>query len=171
LSERTGYLRLKGSKSTISQGKWLTFVGRRQQHENFSASALLDFKPMNHTDEAGFTVFMDYNSHYDLTVRNIDGKRTLMLTYVLGMIEHVERQMTLAEGPVELKVEGSVNSYTFSFAQGSNLYEVIGKADARYLSTETAGGFTGVYIGMFATGNGQNSVANADFDWFVYQHK
>ena len=29
--------------------------------------------------------------------------------------------------------------------------------------------FTGVFIGMYATGNGQRSLAPADFDWFEYQ--
>ncbi|MCW3106336.1 MAG: glycoside hydrolase family 43 protein [Segetibacter sp.] len=179
LSERTGYLRLTGDSSTLNQGKPVTFVGRRQEHETFTASALLDFKPTNKTDEAGLTVFMDFKHHYDLTVKNIDGKRTLLLTYCVGMIKHIENQIPLSESPVELKVEGSVvsagyapaNYYTFSFKQGTNKFEEIAKAEAKYLSSETAGGFTGVYLGMFATGNGQTSVANADFDWFDYQHK
>ena len=29
--------------------------------------------------------------------------------------------------------------------------------------------FTGVFIGLFATGNGQHRTAPADFDWFEYQ--
>jgi alpha-N-arabinofuranosidase len=179
LNVRPGYLRLKGDTSTISQGKSVTFVGRRQQHENFSASTSLDFKPENETDEAGLTVFMDYKSHYDLSVKNINGKRMLVLTYNIGMIKHVETQIALDDGAVELKAEGFVKSagfsteniYTFSFSQGGNAYQLLSKVDGKYLSTETTGGFTGVYLGMFATGNGQKSIANADFDWFDYQHK
>ena len=180
LSERTGFLRLKGSGSTLNQGKEVTFVGRRQEHEIFTTSTLVDFKPTNKRDEAGLTVFMDFKHHYDLSVKNIGGKRMLLLTYCVGMIKHVEKQIPLAEGPVELKVEGSIvsaaafgaeNAYTFSFRQGKNGFEEVAKAEARYLSSETAGGFTGVYLGMFATGNGQPSVTNADFDWCEYQHK
>jgi len=40
---------------------------------------------------------------------------------------------------------------------------------ARYLSSETVGGFTGVYVGMYATGNGKASNAFADYDWFEYK--
>jgi beta-xylosidase len=29
--------------------------------------------------------------------------------------------------------------------------------------------FTGVFIGLFATGNGERSSTPADFDWFDYQ--
>jgi alpha-N-arabinofuranosidase len=39
----------------------------------------------------------------------------------------------------------------------------------RYLSSEVAGGFTGVYTGMFASGNGKSSLAPAFFDWFDYE--
>jgi alpha-N-arabinofuranosidase len=171
LSERPGYLRLKGEKSTLSDGTTLTFVGRRQQHEAFSAATNLDFEPVNETDEAGLTVFMDYNSHYDLSVRKADGKRMLLLTYNLGLIKDVEQEIPLDNGPVRLKVEGNVYNYSFFYAQGNEPYKEIGKADCKYLSSETAGGFTGVYLGMFATGNGLKSISNADFDWFDYQGK
>jgi alpha-N-arabinofuranosidase len=40
--------------------------------------------------------------------------------------------------------------------------------ETRYLSSEVAGGFTGVYLGMFASGNGKISTAPAGFDWFEY---
>ena len=179
LTERLGYLRLKGDTSGITQGKRVTFTGRRQQHENFSASTSLDFKPGNENDEAGLTEFMDYKSHYDLSVKNINGKRMLVLAYNLGMIKHVEKQIVLGDGTVELKVEGFIKRagysteslYTFSFSQNGKTYEQISTIDGKYLSTETTGGFTGVYLGMFATGNGQKSVTNADFDWFDYKHK
>jgi alpha-N-arabinofuranosidase len=37
------------------------------------------------------------------------------------------------------------------------------------LSTEKIGGFTGVYVGLYATGYGQKSSRPADFDWFEYR--
>ena len=37
------------------------------------------------------------------------------------------------------------------------------------LSNEIAGGMTGVYIALYATGNGAQSAAVADFDWFEYE--
>lgn len=102
----------------------------------------------------------------------------LLLTYNVGMIKHVEKQLPISEGPVELKVEGSVsagyfaaNYYTFFFRQGNGTFEEVAKAEAKYLSTETTGGFTGVYLGLFATGNGHSSTTPADFDRFEYTHK
>jgi hypothetical protein len=44
----------------------------------------------------------------------------------------------------------------------------LGQALTRDWSSETIGGFTGVYFGRFATGNWQKSSTLADFDWFEY---
>jgi alpha-N-arabinofuranosidase len=39
----------------------------------------------------------------------------------------------------------------------------------RYLSTEVGGRFTGVYLAMYATGNGRQTGNEARFDWYVYE--
>ncbi|MDQ6420186.1 hypothetical protein RB620_12135 [Paenibacillus sp. LHD-117] len=44
-----------------------------------------------------------------------------------------------------------------------------GAGECSYLSTEVVGGFTGVYIGMYATGNGTTCRAPAYFDYFEYR--
>jgi alpha-N-arabinofuranosidase len=41
--------------------------------------------------------------------------------------------------------------------------------DGRILSTPVAGGFTGTYIGLYASANGHTSTNTADFDWFEYR--
>ncbi|WP_148660887.1 glycoside hydrolase family 43 protein [Marinilabilia salmonicolor] len=37
-----------------------------------------------------------------------------------------------------------------------------------FLSTQTVGWFTGVYVGLYATGNGESSEVPAVYDWFEY---
>ncbi|MNW16151.1 hypothetical protein D3C71_2149060 [compost metagenome] len=46
---------------------------------------------------------------------------------------------------------------------------LLGSAECSLLSTEVAGGFTGVYFGMYATGNGSKAKQPAAFDWFHYE--
>jgi alpha-N-arabinofuranosidase len=59
--------------------------------------------------------------------------------------------------------------YSFSYLPaGATGFIPLGSMESRYLSSEVAGGFTGVYLGMFASGNGKNSVSPAYFDWFEY---
>ena len=47
--------------------------------------------------------------------------------------------------------------------------EVLGMASTRDVSNEVVGGFTGVFIGMYASGNGQANTNPADFDWFDFR--
>ena len=54
------------------------------------------------------------------------------------------------------------------YSQGNDEPKPLTTVMARYLSSETVGGFTGVYVGFYATGNGKPSRANADYDWFEY---
>ena len=171
LTEKNGYLKLKGDSSTLNELGLPTFVGRRQQHHSFTATTSVEYNPENQNEEAGLTVFMDTKYHYDLSVRNADGKRILILTYTLGLLNHTEKEVVLTDGPVELRVTGSPTDYQFLFKQGGNDFAELGKVNASFLSSESVGGFTGVFIGLFATGNGKASQADAYFDWFNYTHK
>jgi xylan 1,4-beta-xylosidase len=46
--------------------------------------------------------------------------------------------------------------------------QTLATGETRYLATEVAGGFTGVYFALYATGNGNASKSPAFFDWFDY---
>ena len=61
--------------------------------------------------------------------------------------------------------------YYFSFSKDNINFQPLGKADTNLISTETAGGFTGIYLGLFASGNGQMNKTLAEFDWFDYSAK
>jgi xylan 1,4-beta-xylosidase len=114
---------------------------------------------------------MDKDYHLDLSIQQSDGKRYLSLIYYLGTLKHIEKQVPLADGPVELKVTGNEANYNFSFRQGTGDFSSLGSIATKFLSSEFVGGFTGVYLGMFANGNGQVSKTAANFDWFEYDHK
>lgn len=38
-----------------------------------------------------------------------------------------------------------------------------------YMITTNVGGFTGIYAGLYASGNGKTSSSFADYDWFEYK--
>ncbi|WP_407924500.1 beta-xylosidase family glycoside hydrolase [Actinomadura physcomitrii] len=40
--------------------------------------------------------------------------------------------------------------------------------DGDFLTSQVAGGFTGVLVGLYATSNGRPSTNHADFGWFGY---
>ncbi|MDA3880989.1 MAG: glycoside hydrolase family 43 protein, partial [Prolixibacteraceae bacterium] len=51
----------------------------------------------------------------------------------------------------------------------NNDFKTVETADARFLSTQTVGWFTGLYVGLYATGNGKPVEAQAVYDWFDYE--
>jgi alpha-N-arabinofuranosidase len=171
LSERPGWLRLHGAAATLGEVEGVTFVGRRQQHLDVEASTTLDFAPQLDTEEAGLTLFKDDKHHYALAVMRQGQGRAAVLRIRLGEIHAVLRSVPLAPGPVELRVSGNPDRYAFAIRQGAGAWTSLGELDTRYLSSVTAGGFTGVYVGLYSTGNGMAVTAPADFDWFDYWPK
>ena len=167
LSARKGFLRLTGSDQTFENHKSATFVGRRLQDLNFMASAQVEFNPGKVNEEAGI-ILLNNGAHFDLLIKQSKGKRVLVCRLRFGSVIHESEEITLKPGPVKLAVKGEHTSFTFEYSQGDEPYKEVQKVDSKFLSSETVGGFTGVYVGLYATGNGKPSTANADFDWFEY---
>jgi xylan 1,4-beta-xylosidase len=106
-----------------------------------------------------------------------DGKRQVALrkTYA-GRIVAPEEFHAVPDGDLILAVTAQPLEYHFTVQTSDGKTIQLGTARTRDLSTETLTAqpranfnFTGVYIGLFATGTGQRSTVPADFDWFEYQ--
>ncbi|OYX84124.1 MAG: glycoside hydrolase 43 family protein [Flavobacteriales bacterium 32-34-25] len=169
LTERKGYLRLRGSEKSLNENPGVTFVGRRQQQFNFNAVTTIDFNPITDNEEAGITMYKDALHHYKLFIRKIGKERELVLEYHIGTIKAIEKRIPLNKGTVKLSISGTPEFYEFGFSQENKSITTLGKVETKYLSTETAGGFTGAYIGLYATGNNAKSKTTADFDNFIYK--
>ncbi|MDV7137281.1 glycoside hydrolase family 43 protein [Maribacter sp. TH_r10] len=170
LDSRKGVLRLKGSDLVIGDEGSPTFVGRRLQHLDFTASTKVDFDPKNENEEAG-VILLNNDSHFDLLIHRKNGKRILQVNLQFGSTNYSSKTFELKPGPVTLRVKGERTSFTFSYSQGNGEFTDIESVDAKFLSSETVGWFTGVYVGMYATGNGKKSKEIAFFDWFEYEGK
>jgi alpha-N-arabinofuranosidase len=169
LSERHGWLRLKGSVLTLDDSGSPVFVGRRQQHFACKATTLLDFAPTQDGHEAGLTVFMNSQHHYEIAVNYENGTFQVILRRRIGDLQARVARHTVTAGRISLQIQAEPTQYLFSYAQEGRSSITLGSGATRYLSSEVAGGFTGVYLGMYATSNGKDSTALADFDWFDYE--
>lgn len=169
ITERVGYLRLKGAAASLYDLDSPTMIARRQQHFDFTASVNIDFNPKKNNEEAGLTVIMDNRFHYDLFISKDKGKRVINLRYTLDSLNQIMTQMPLPDGAIELIVKGNKKIYSFYYKTSNGKDVEIGKLNTRFLGTEVSGGYNGVIIGLYATGNGSLALANADFDWFKYQ--
>lgn len=168
LDSRQGVLRLKGAALKIGERGSPTFVGRRVQHMDFTATTRIAFDPDRENEEAGI-ILLNNGSHFDLMISKKGDKRTASVRLQFGSIIYTSEEVTLKPGPVNLRIKGERSTFIFSYAQGNDEYADIETVDAKYLSSETVGGFTGVYAGLYATGNGSPSEESASYDWFEYE--
>ncbi len=142
------------------------FVGRRQTsfHCTFSASLTApDLKP---GEEAGITALMN-ETHYccaSLSM-NAQGDKEIIMRRRIGSLDAVTRRIPVPRGTASdrelvLSVHADEHWYTFRMVSpesGKNID--IDRAETRYLSTEVAGGFTGVYLGLYGASQSPSETA------------
>jgi alpha-N-arabinofuranosidase len=162
-------LRLIGNAARLDDGPPVVFVGRRQEHLECEVATLLDFVPDGDGEEAGLTVWMNPSHHYDLFVSRQDGQRYVAVRRRIGSLVAVVAREPIEDGAVTLMVRANPHGYTFGYTASQAEQQALASGEARYLSPEVAGGFTGVYFALYATGNGNASGAGAFFDWFDYR--
>ncbi|MFD1178602.1 glycoside hydrolase family 43 protein [Paenibacillus puldeungensis] len=167
LLERPGYLVLRGNKTSLNKTGSPAFAGHRLRHLACHVATAMEFEPVNAGEEAGLTAYMNERYHYDLAVRFMDGRKVIIFRKTVGSLR-VEETRDCPPGPVELMIEALPEQLKFSFKQRPSTVVEMGWGETHLLSTEVAGGFTGVMIAMYAISeSGQG--APASFDWFDYE--
>lgn len=172
LTDRKGAIRITASSDGLDdrQGR-PSFLGRRQTENTFTASTQMSFAPASATEQAGMTLYMNNTHHYDLyACKNDAGDPVVRLRVRLGGIDYIAAEHPCMGGDVKFRIEGTPGLYFFYFADGARgeFVRLSDGLDTRYISTEVAGGFTGVFIGLYATSNGTTAAGKAYFERFEY---
>ncbi|RRJ66967.1 glycoside hydrolase family 43 protein [Paenibacillus oralis] len=141
---------LKGTEVTLDVPASPTFIGIRQR--DFNAAISCDVQLTS--GEAGITLYMDEHHHYDLAVRKDEHGYKVIERLNIGDIKSIEYEVDLGnDDHATLMIRASHERYSFLIrANGKDI--LLGTAQTRYLSSEVAGGFTGVLIGLYAYGEG-----------------
>ena len=100
LTERKGHLRLKASSITLDSVASPTFVSRRQQHFDFTATTCIDAAHLTNGSEAGNTIYMSNNYRYTLAIAQEEGQKSIRLTYHLGMMNHLENSVNITQDKI-----------------------------------------------------------------------
>ena len=173
LTERPGYLRLKG-RHYLSSRYEQSMIARRFQSHHASAETKMEFSPNTPYQMAGLCAYYARNGHYFLKMTATDeGKRVLQ---VVGNINenYGEYSEEVAIGDVSvvyMRLVLDKQWYKFSYSLDGETWQAIGPAlNSTPLSDE--GGpdifrFTGSFVALFAADiTGQK--ATADFDYLEY---
>jgi alpha-N-arabinofuranosidase len=166
LAERPGVLRLRGTRATLDDVATPAFVARRQEHFHVRAATRIEFTPATEGEAAGLVLRQNEDNHYELRISGAPQRRVELATRVAGVRKTVTTT-PIGPGAVTLQVEAFPERYDFSFVVGEGAAQVAGSAPTQPLSSEKAGGFTGVFLGMYASGS--EGMPPADFAWFDYE--
>ena len=171
LTERPGHLRLRLRPETLAEPVCPSFIGRRQQHFNFTARTVMDFTPRAPGECAGMVLLQNSDFQFRLAVTQAADAESRIVRLIR---REKGAETTISEHPVPagriyLKASAVGQAYSFyAAADDENWFPLAEHIDGRILSTPVAGGYVGAYIGLYATSSGQPSENAADWDWFEY---
>lgn len=148
---------------TLTENNQPTFVGRRQE----SARMTLETEVTTRGNvEAGLSVYQINDGHLDFFVeKNQVGVRCKLksIDYVVKSVPRVRHS------GVKLRVRSDGQMYYFDYSFNGKKFVELCAVNCSLMSTEVAGGFTGVTLGMYASGKPKSG--SADFAYFRYDEK
>lgn len=170
LTRRKGFLSLRLQPQTVKEELSPSFVGRRQQHINFVSETWMEFIPKKEKETAGLVMFQSPKCHYRLEMMLVNGEQYVVLTKCDKGVETVIDKTGYNAKRIGLKISAFGAQYNFYYsADGKEWHQIGGPQDGKILNSRYSGGFTGSFIGMYASSNGGKSSNYADFDSFSYR--
>ena len=154
LAERPGALVIQARPVEMSDPDQPAFIARRQQHEVASASTALHFTPTKQGAKAGLVALQNEQHYYFIGLTLIRGKPVVAVeerdsvTHFIGASPPLDIK---PGAPVYLEIRARGSRYDFLYGlKPDERLVLVRDLDGTLLSTERAGGFVGVMLGMFA---------------------
>ena len=187
LSERSGFLRLKGSRVSLDDEASPTLIVQPQRSLRAHIATELQFEPQA-GQSAGLVIRGNEKNHYALLIQSAGvpnssrliskshdgsapsrpGRSVVLLTTIDGATVEVARR-PLAAGPVALSADGDLDHYEFFYQQPGGEPTSLGQAPTTAFAYEKTGSFTGAFVGIYAHSALEGRAAIADFAWFEYK--
>lgn len=151
-------LQINPFDTNIKEMKPTSTLFYRQQHNSFSLTTTIEYKPKSDKDLAGVVALQNEGSNYvfGITMKDKD------YYVVLQKNQKVRRDPVTStivasakidvKKPVQLQIKAKGDEYVFSYSlNGVDFVPVGGTVSGDILSTDVAGGFTGCLLGLYAT--------------------
>ena len=151
-------LQINPFDTNIKELKPTSTLFYRQQHNSFSLTTTIEYKPKSDKDLAGVVALQNEGSNYvfGITMKDKD------YYVVLQKNQKVRRDPVTStivasakidlKKPVQLQIKAKGDEYVFSYSlNGVDFVPVGGTVSGDILSTDVAGGFTGCLLGLYAT--------------------
>ncbi len=169
---------------SLTENNQPTFMGRRQESASFVletqvALSEMDNKVIGDDLAAGLSVYQINDGHLDFVVTNDEVAVRCKLKSIDYTVKRValDKKATTQQGAeeqdlrmVKLRVRSEGTMYYFDYSLDGKDFAELCSVNCSLMSTEVAGGFTGVTLGMMAEGKSAASGA-AVFSYFHYEEK
>lgn len=132
-----------------------SFIGYRQQHTDFTVTTKMNFTPLTEKSMAGLACYQNEKNNLVFGKRSKNGQDILVVIRTANGKQDAPQEYLLDETekgmPIQLRIIGRGSKYSFQYTINPNEWkDVATDIDGSILSTQKAGGFTGVVIGMYA---------------------
>lgn len=171
LEKRPGWLALKGQPAGLSDIGQTAFACRRQQQFTAEWSTLLELDAQADGAEAGLCVRMNERAHYEVGMVHREGQSLVFARLtVKGKVE-LTAEIPVTGNRVFLKIAADYYEYHLLYSMDGEEWTRLAAGSAYELSPQAAEGnaFTGMVVGMYATGNGREMPGFAYFNWFEWR--
>lgn len=146
-------LLIKPYPVNIKEVKPISAVFHRQQHNNFTATVNMSYKPQSEKDLAGLVCYQNERFNYVFGVTKKGEDYYLLLERNEGRKTSISASEKInIDQPVRLQVSAQGDQYRFNYALGKGEFKNLGGiVSGDILSTNVAQGFVGSLIGLYAT--------------------
>lgn len=169
-----GSLVLSVKPATASGKESPALIGFRQANLKGYVATAVNFKPASANEKAGLLIFQN-ETHYYFLCSTVESGQPVVQLYrsTPDSSQQLIVSAVLAGQPRELglKIEAGGDKYFFYYSSDKREWRPLLREglDARFLSTQTAGGFVGCVFALYATSQGKESSNKAYFNWFEYK--
>ncbi len=166
--EGDGY-RLKVLPYTLSQCEPAAYLGLRQTSYYFTAKTTVEFAPAQDGEAAGLALLQSEEAYIAAVYGKFDGKNQVRLEVnAKGTGVQVAKTEEVTADKITFTIiqAGQKATIFYNVGDGDKVLET--GLSTKILSTESAGGFVGCTIGMYATANGKESNNTAFFSGIEY---
>jgi xylan 1,4-beta-xylosidase len=158
LKSEPGTIRIKARPASIGAFAQPSYLGRRQQHMYATITTAMRYAPANNDERAGLVALQNDEYYYFFGLEKLNDATYLVLRKRAGSKDPVDGVVLkslpwtkASTAPLELRIEARAAEYDFAYRTPGKDWKLLASGqDGTLLSTETAGGFVGATVGMYA---------------------
>jgi len=155
VDQAAGAVTLEARPGPFSRVATPAFIGVRQRHKSVAFRATLDTATLvgpPTPSTAGLAARQSESAHLMLTVTGGAEAAAAVALRTTGGASEVIGRVPLEEGPVTLEIRAELQDYRLWVETGGRRV-LVASVDGRFLSSQVAGGFLGVWLGLVAMGD------------------